>query len=119
MDECKKISERKGCRPKKPCIFTDIVEIGGREVNTISKKSNRNDFLTNGGEGEVTKHIVKNRNTLFCMICYSIWPNQGTLCLIFNLNLDNEANSQATVRPILGKSMRNPWQICGKSVDLL
>ena len=24
----------------------------------------------------VTKHIVKNRSTLFCMIYYSIWPNQ-------------------------------------------
>ena len=29
----------------------------------------------------VKKHIVKNRSTLFCMIYYWIWPNQGTLCL--------------------------------------
>ena len=29
----------------------------------------------------VIKHVVKNRSTLFCMIYYSIWPNQGTLCL--------------------------------------
>ena len=28
----------------------------------------------------VTKHIVKNKGTLFCMIYYSIWHNQGTLC---------------------------------------
>ena len=41
----------------------------------------RNDFLTKVGEGGVTKHIVKNRNTLFCVIYYSIWPNQGVLCL--------------------------------------
>ena len=27
----------KGCRPKKNSIFTDIVQIGGREVNPISK----------------------------------------------------------------------------------
>ena len=28
----------------------------------------------------VTKHIVKIRSTLFCMIYHSIWPNQGTFC---------------------------------------
>ena len=54
----------------------DIVQIGGREVNPISKKMKRNEFLTKVGEGGVTKHIVKNRCTLFCMIYYSIWPNQ-------------------------------------------
>ena len=32
------------------------------------------------GEG-VTTYIFKNRSTLFCMMYYSIWPNQGTLCL--------------------------------------
>ena len=29
--------EGKGCRKKKPSIFTDIVQIGGREFNPISK----------------------------------------------------------------------------------
>ena len=29
----------------------------------------------------VTKHIVKNKSTLFCIIYYSILPNQGSLCL--------------------------------------
>ena len=29
----------------------------------------------------VINQIVKNRSTLFCMIYYSIWPSQGTLCL--------------------------------------
>ena len=40
------------------------------------KKLKRNNFLTKVGEGGVTKHIVKNRSTLFCMFYYSIWPNQ-------------------------------------------
>ena len=30
-----------------------------------------------------------------------------------------QANSQATVRPILGEYLKNPWQISGKSIDLL
>ena len=44
------------------------------------KKFNRKDFLTKVGRGRDHKHIVKNRSTLFCMIYYSNWPNQGTLC---------------------------------------
>ena len=45
------------------------------------KKLKRNNFLTKVGEGGVTKHFVKNWSTLFCVICYWIWPNQGNLCL--------------------------------------
>ena len=37
--------------------------------------------MTKVGEGRVTKHIVEDISTLLCMIYYSIWPNQGTLCL--------------------------------------
>ena len=33
-------------------------------------------FLTKVREGGGQKHIVKNRRTPFCMIYYSIWPNQ-------------------------------------------
>ena len=73
--------EVRGAVKKKRSIFKDIVQIGGREVNPISKKIKRNDFLTKVGEGGGAKHIVKNKNTLFCMIYYSIWSNQGTLCL--------------------------------------
>ena len=35
----------------KNSIFKDIAHIGGREVNPISKKMKRNDFLTKVGEG--------------------------------------------------------------------
>ena len=33
-------------------------------------------FLTKVREGGGQKQIVKNRSTPFCMIYYSIWPNQ-------------------------------------------
>ena len=36
---------------KKTSIFKEIAHIGGREVNPISKKKKRNDFLTKVGEG--------------------------------------------------------------------
>ena len=71
------VEHYKGYSKKKPSIFKDIVQIGGREVNPISKKIERIDFLTKVGEGGVTKHIVKNISTLFCMIYDLIWPNQG------------------------------------------
>ena len=66
---------------KRNSIFTDIVQIGGREVNPISKKLKERIFWQKLEREGVTKHIGKNRSTLFCMIYYSIWPNQGTLCL--------------------------------------
>ena len=66
---------------KKNSIFKDIVQIGGREVNPISKNWKEMIFWQKLEREGVTKHIVKNRSTLFCMIYYSIWPNQGTLCL--------------------------------------
>ena len=66
---------------KKHSTFKDIVQIGGREVNPISKNWKKMIFWQKLEREGVTKHIVKNRSTLFCMIYYSIWPNQGTLCL--------------------------------------
>ena len=61
---------------KKHSKFKDIVQIGGREVNPISKKWKEMNFWQKLEREGVTKHIVKNRCTLFCMIYYSIWPNQ-------------------------------------------
>ena len=66
---------------KKHSIFKDIVQIGGGEVNPISKKLKELIFRQKLEREGVTKHIVKYRSTLFCMIYYSIWPNQGTQCL--------------------------------------
>ena len=40
------------------------------------KKLKLNDFLSKVREGWSQKQIVKNRSTPFCMIYYSIWPNQ-------------------------------------------
>ena len=72
----------KGCRQKKTnSIFKDIVQKGGREFNPISNKWKEKVFWQKFEREGVTKHIAKNRSTLFCMIYYSIWPNQGTLCL--------------------------------------
>ena len=61
---------------KKNSIFKDIVQIGGGEVNPISKNWKEMIFWQKLEREGVTKHIVKNRSTLFCMIYYSIWPNQ-------------------------------------------
>ena len=41
----------RGTLKKTNSIFKDIVQIGGREVNPISKMIQRNDFLTKVGEG--------------------------------------------------------------------
>ena len=71
----------RGAVKKNNSIFKDIVQIGGREVNPISKKSKEIIFWQKLEREGVTKHIVKNRSTLFCMIYYSIWSNQGTFCL--------------------------------------
>ena len=65
---------------KKISIFKDNVQIGGRDVNPISKNLKEIIFWQKLERERVTKHIVKNRSTLFFMIYYSIWPNQGTLC---------------------------------------
>ena len=67
-------SNSKGCRPKKNSIFVDIVQIGGRKVNPMSKNLNEIIFWHKLEREGVTKHIVKNRSTLFSMIQYSIWP---------------------------------------------
>ena len=42
---------KRGNLKKTNSIFKDIVQIGGREVNPISKKIKRIDFLTKVGEG--------------------------------------------------------------------
>ena len=42
----------------------------------MSKNWNEMIFLTKVREGGGQKQIVKNRSTPFCMIYYSIWPNQ-------------------------------------------
>ena len=91
-------------------------------LHPIPQKLIRNDFLTkvgDGGEG-VTKHIVKNRSTLFCMIYYSIWPNQGTLCLSVCtpdpqkvMRIIENVNSRPKIwwflSKILGEGGRSTW----------
>ena len=66
---------------QKNSIFKDIVQIGGREVIPISKNLKEMIIWQKLERDGFTTHIVKNRNILFCMTYYSIWPNQGTLCL--------------------------------------
>ena len=61
---------------KKNRIFKDIVQVGGGKVNPMSKIGKEMNFWQKLEREGVTKHIVKNRCTLFCMIYYSIWPNQ-------------------------------------------
>ena len=68
-------------KKKTHSIFKDIAQIGGREVNAISKSWKKMIFWQQLEREGVTKHIVKNRSTLFCMTYYSIWPNQGILCI--------------------------------------
>ena len=57
----------RGAVQKKNSIFTDIVQIGG-----IFDKSLR---------GRGSQNLLSKIEALFCMIYFSIWPNQGTLCL--------------------------------------
>ena len=71
----------RGAVQKKNSIFKDIVQIGGREVNPISKNKKEMIFWQKLEREGITKYIVKNRSTQFCIIHYFIWPNQGTLCL--------------------------------------
>ena len=72
-----------GVLPKKNSILKDIIQIGGREVNPISKNWKEMIFNKNW-RGRGSQNILsKKRSTLFCKIHYSIWPNQGTLCLSF------------------------------------
>ena len=74
----------------------------------------------------VTKHIVKNRITLFCMIYYSIWPNQGTLCLSVSTPdpqkvigiIENESFKAWTFMifvKILGEGGRSTWTTLGQN----
>ena len=58
---------------KKNSIFKDIVQIGGGEVNPMSKIWKEMNFWQKLEREGVTKHIVKNRSTLFCMIYYSVY----------------------------------------------
>ena len=57
---------------QKNSIFKEIVQIGGREVTPISKNWKEMIFWQKLEREGVTKHIVKNRSTIFCMIYYSI-----------------------------------------------
>ena len=60
---------------KRNSIFKDIAQIGRGEVNPMSKNWKENNFWQKFWREGVTKHIVKNWSTLFC-ITYSIWVNQ-------------------------------------------
>ena len=111
---------------KKHSIFKDIVQIGGRDVNPISRKWKEMIFWQKLEREGVTKHIVKNRSTLFCMIYYSIWPNQGTLChsdftpdpqkvirMIENVN--SKPKMSWFLSKILGEGGRSTWlTLCQK-----
>ena len=123
----KNVIYSKGCRQKKTnSIFTDSVQIGGREVNPISKKLKQMIFWQKMEREGVTKYIVKNRSTLFCMIYYSIWPNQGTLCpsdctpdpqkvirMIENVN--SKPKMSRFLSKILGEGGRSTWStLCQK-----
>ena len=99
---------------KKTSIFKDIVQIGGREVNPISKNWKELIFWQKG----VTKHIVK--------IYYSIWPNQGTLCLsdctpdpqkVIRIieNVNSKPKMSWFLSKILGEGGRSTWStLCQK-----
>ena len=58
---------------KKYSIFKDSAQIGGGEVNPMSKNWKEMNFWQKLGREGVTKHIVKNRITLFFMIYYSVY----------------------------------------------
>ena len=64
---------------KKNSIFKNIVQSGGKEVNPILKNWKEMIFSQKLEREGVAKDFIWNRNTLFCMIYCSIWPNQGTL----------------------------------------
>ena len=61
-------------KPKISLFLSKFLGVGGR--STQFQKNKKNDFLTKGEEGGSHKHIVKNINSLFCRIYYSIWSNQ-------------------------------------------
>ena len=101
---------RGNLKKTKQCISKDIVQIGGQKL-----------------EREwVSKHIVKNRNNLFCMIYYSIWLNQGTLCLSVctpdpqkEIRIKENVNSKPKMSwflsKILGEGGRSTWStLCQK-----
>ena len=114
------VTTDKGCRQKKKnSIFKDIVQIGGREVNPISKKWKEMIFCQSWrGRGSQKK---LSKSTLFCMIYYSIWPNQGTLCLsvpgtaVFSDTFENPGGSGRSLKTKTKKSIY-PRKKTGRSV---
>ena len=111
---------------KKNSIFKNIVQRGGKEVNPILKNWKEMIFSQKLEREGVTKHIVKNRSTLYCMIYYSIWPNQGTLCLsvctpdpqkVIRIieNVNSKPIMSRFLSKILGEGGRSTWStLCQK-----
>ena len=66
----------RGTPPKKTVYLKTLSKREGGRSTQFQKNKKKNDFLTKGEEGGSHKHIVKNINSLFCRIYYSIWSNQ-------------------------------------------
>ena len=72
-------SNVRGTLKKNPVYLKTLSKREGGRSTTFQKIKKKWFFDKSWEREGVTKHIVKNRSTLFCMIYYSIWPNQGTL----------------------------------------
>ena len=78
------LSHVRGAVKKPPSIFKDIVQIGGREVNPISKKSKEMIFWQKLEREVITKHIVTNRkhSILYDLLIYMAQPRDSvSFCL--------------------------------------